>query len=219
MGDLAGAQRWAIESGCDTVDSLDSVDEFVMISYVRVLDAIGRHRDRDWLLAGLRERTLDLGRVTSRLEIDLLIAQAAATDGRTDEAVDRLLPALAVGERAGHIRLFLDEGRRLGPLFARAERALDGGDDQPTPGFVARLRALLAGEQSSPTAGDSPAPNGGLIEPLVLIADGRSNQAIADALYLSIGSVKTHSSHVYGKLGVRGRTEAIARARELGLLA
>jgi LuxR family maltose regulon positive regulatory protein len=54
---------------------------------------------------------------------------------------------------------------------------------------------------------------------LKLIGDGRSNQAIADTLYLSIGSVKTHSSHVYGKLGVRGRTEAIARARALGLLA
>ena len=53
---------------------------------------------------------------------------------------------------------------------------------------------------------------------LALIADGRTNQAIADELYLSLGSVKTHSSHVYGKLGVRGRTEAIARARALGLL-
>jgi LuxR family maltose regulon positive regulatory protein len=226
MGDLAGAQRWAIESGCDSVDSLESVDEFVMITYVRVLDAIGRHRERDWILTGLRERTVELGRVTSRLEIDLLLAQAAAADGKMDEAVDRLLPALRVGESAGHIRLFLDEGRRLGPLLARAERALDGGEDQPTAGFVARLRALLAAEPPQPAADDRPNANGGLIEPLTprerevleLIADGRSNQAIADALYLSIGSVKTHSSHVYGKLGVRGRTEAIARARELGLL-
>jgi LuxR family maltose regulon positive regulatory protein len=92
---------------------------------------------------------------------------------------------------------------------------------------VARLRALLAAEQPAPAGDDGLTINGGLIEPLTprerevlaLIADGHSNQAIADALYLSIGSVKTHSSHVYGKLGVRGRTEAIARARELGLLA
>ena len=51
-----------------------------------------------------------------------------------------------------------------------------------------------------------------------LIAEGYSNQAIADELFLSLGSVKTHSSHLYGKLGVRGRTEAIARARALGLV-
>jgi len=51
-----------------------------------------------------------------------------------------------------------------------------------------------------------------------LIAAGRSNQAIASELFLSVGSVKTHSSHLYGKLGVRGRTEAVARARALGLL-
>jgi LuxR family maltose regulon positive regulatory protein len=224
-GEISCAQRWATESGCDSIDSLESVDEFVLITYIRVLDAIGRERERDWLLKGLRERTVTLGRVTSRIEIDLLIAQAAAAAGRMDEAVDRLLPALLVGESAGHIRLFLDEGPRLGPLLARAERAIDGGDDQPTPGFVARLRSLLAAEQ--PVASGAPVANGGLIEPLTprerevlkLIGDGRSNQAIADTLYLSIGSVKTHSSHVYGKLGVRGRTEAIARARALGLLA
>ncbi len=226
-GDVAGAQRWASESGCDAVDSLESSDEFVMITYVRVLDAIGRDRDRDWLLTALRERAVSLGRVTSRIELDLLIAQVAASAGRTDEAIERLLPALSTGEQAGHIRLFLDEGRRIGPLLARVERIIDGGEDQPTTGFVARLRALLAAETPAIADDESEASgSGGLIEPLTprerevlqLIADGHSNQAIADALYLSVGSVKAHSSHLYGKLGVRGRTEAVARARSIGLL-
>jgi LuxR family maltose regulon positive regulatory protein len=50
------------------------------------------------------------------------------------------------------------------------------------------------------------------------IAAGRSNQEIAEALVFSIGTVKWYTSQIYGKLGVKSRTQAIACARELGLL-
>ncbi len=56
------------------------------------------------------------------------------------------------------------------------------------------------------------------IEVLLLIAEGLSNQAIAEELVVSLSTVKKHSSSVYGKLGVRSRTQAITRAQELGLL-
>jgi predicted ATPase/DNA-binding NarL/FixJ family response regulator/Tfp pilus assembly protein PilF len=65
-----------------------------------------------------------------------------------------------------------------------------------------------------------------LIEPLTpreadvlgLIAAGLSNQDIADRLIVSIGTVKTYTHHIYGKLGVSSRTQAILRARALGLV-
>ncbi len=56
------------------------------------------------------------------------------------------------------------------------------------------------------------------LEVLDLISRGLSNQDIADKLFISLGTVKWHTSNIYGKLGVRGRTRALARARELGLL-
>jgi ATP/maltotriose-dependent transcriptional regulator MalT len=104
------------------------------------------------------------------------------------------------------------------------ERSLDPESRAPSITYVAQLRRLLA--QERPHDGEAEIASDGLIEPLtprerevlLLIAEGRTNQAIANELFLSIGSVKTHSSHVYGKLGVRGRTEAIARARSLGML-
>ena len=56
------------------------------------------------------------------------------------------------------------------------------------------------------------------IEVLRLIAAGRSNQEIARELYVAVSTVKTHINNIYGKLGVGSRTQALARARELGLL-
>ena len=224
MGNVRAAQTWAIESQCDLQDSINTQDELVMITYARVLDALGRTQERDMLLDQLHFRAAGMGRVTSRIELDILIALAAYAGGDAEGAIARLIPALRAGEDAGHVRLFLDEGARIGPLLARVERALTGRTDEPSAGFVSSLRQLLADEQASEQTVAIEATS--LIEPLTprerevlqLIAAGRSNQAIASELFLSVGSVKTHSSHLYGKLGVRGRTEAVARARALGLL-
>jgi LuxR family maltose regulon positive regulatory protein len=57
------------------------------------------------------------------------------------------------------------------------------------------------------------------LEVLRLIASGASNQAIAATLVISIGTVKSHINHILGKLSASNRTEAVSRARELGLFA
>jgi LuxR family maltose regulon positive regulatory protein len=54
---------------------------------------------------------------------------------------------------------------------------------------------------------------------LRLIAQGCSNQEISEQLFISLHTVKTHASHINSKLGVERRTQAVARAKELGLLA
>ena len=79
----------------------------------------------------------------------------------------------------------------------------------------------------SPSTAASPADMSALVEPLTdqelevlgLIAQGLTNQQTADELVISVGTVKFYTSQIYGKLGVNSRTQAVARARELGLLA
>ncbi|HNP72632.1 MAG TPA: response regulator transcription factor, partial [Kouleothrix sp.] len=79
---------------------------------------------------------------------------------------------------------------------------------------------------AGPEPRDAARRAGALAEPLTpreleilrRVAAGQSNQQIADALVLSVGTVKTHLHHLYGKLDARDRTHAAARARELGLL-
>jgi LuxR family transcriptional regulator, maltose regulon positive regulatory protein len=57
------------------------------------------------------------------------------------------------------------------------------------------------------------------LEVLCLLALGLSNQEIAEALTLVVGTVKAHNHHIFAKLGVSNRVQAMARARELNLLA
>jgi ATP/maltotriose-dependent transcriptional regulator MalT len=72
----------------------------------------------------------------------------------------------------------------------------------------------------------SPSKPEPLVEPLTgreaevlrLLTAGLSNQQIAERLYLSEGTVKTHTHNLYGKLGVQSRTRAIARAKDLNLI-
>ena len=56
------------------------------------------------------------------------------------------------------------------------------------------------------------------LEVLHLIANGLTNQAIAETLVVALGTVKAHTASIYAKLDVHNRTQAVARARELGLL-
>ncbi|MCB0125651.1 MAG: DNA-binding response regulator, partial [Caldilineaceae bacterium] len=56
------------------------------------------------------------------------------------------------------------------------------------------------------------------IEVLQLIADGMTNQEVANALVLTVSTVKVHTRNIYGKLGVRSRTQAVAKARTFGVV-
>jgi ATP/maltotriose-dependent transcriptional regulator MalT len=92
---------------------------------------------------------------------------------------------------------------------------------------LASLLAASASVAAQPVAQPPGIPDqGGLIEPLSdrelqilrLLAQGYTNQQIADALTVVVGTVKAHNHHIFGKLGVANRVQALARARELELI-
>jgi LuxR family maltose regulon positive regulatory protein len=154
-----------------------------------------------------------------------LVFQALALQARGDtpQAMATLERALSLGEPGGFIRVFIDEGE---PLAALLRQAAPRGI---TPYYVAKLLAAFEDETKAPY-GRPPSHEAGevagLIEPLSerelevlrLIAAGLSNCEIADQLVVAISTVKTHINHIYRKLDVSKRTQAVARARELNLL-
>jgi LuxR family maltose regulon positive regulatory protein len=127
-----------------------------------------------------------------------------------------------LAEPEGYVRVFVDEGA---PMAALLQSAASRGI---APYYVRKLLAALSEsrhETRNRPAGDLQPTMSDLIEPLSgrelevlqLMADGLSNREIADELVLAVGTVKAHIHNIYGKLGVRSRTQAIARARDLNL--
>ena len=141
-----------------------------------------------------------------------------------------LAGALTLACPPGYVRVFADEGPPMAALLGRliaAQRAGSGFSGfSPAAasvplGYLARLRSAFGAEPAAPHAAAVP----GLIDPLTsrelevlqMLAAGKSNQAIAAQLVVTLNTVKKHVSHLLGKLGAANRTEAVTRARELGL--
>ncbi len=155
-----------------------------------------------------------------RLKVMVLQALALQAHGDKDQAVELLCDALALAEPGGFIRLFVDEGRPMAHLLSAAA-ALGR-----MPDYIGKLLAVCKAEEQKSEATSYQPPAQPLIEPLShrelevlhLIAQGLSNQEISERLVLALETVKGHNKKIFGKLQVQRRTEAVARARELGLL-
>jgi ATP/maltotriose-dependent transcriptional regulator MalT len=158
-----------------------------------------------------------------RLKVMVLQALALQAHGETVKAVNVLVEVLGLAEPAGFVRSFLDEGIPMTRLLSAAVTTGTMAD------YVGRLLSVVdAGhpksEHISPRRSAEPQV-GPPIEPLStrelevlrLISQGLSNRQIAQQLFLALDTVKGHNRKIFGKLQVQRRTEAVARARQLGL--
>jgi LuxR family maltose regulon positive regulatory protein len=155
-----------------------------------------------------------------RLKVMILQAVALHAHGEKDKAMQTLVDALARAEPEGFIRIFVDEGEPMAELLKRMKS--EGGR------LTVYIDKLLSAFEKQTTAHPSSFMRSvhPLIEPLSqrelevlqLIAQGLSNDEIGKRLFLALDTVKGHNRRIYDKLQVQRRTEAVARARELGLL-
>ncbi|MFL6276877.1 MAG: LuxR C-terminal-related transcriptional regulator, partial [Blastocatellia bacterium] len=175
------------------------------------------------VLEPLRQQAEAKGWEDERLWVMVLQSVAYDVQGEKDKALQLLGDALALAEPGGFVRLFVDAGAPMAHLLSEA--AARG----VMPDYVGKLLAVFEAEKrkSEEETSLSPAsPVQPLIEPLSrrelevlrLIAQGLSNREISEQLFLALITVKGHNQRIFGKLQVRNRTEAVARARELGLL-
>jgi LuxR family maltose regulon positive regulatory protein len=212
-GDLPAARRWVERVGL----SLDKEPEALGIEsclvYGRLLLAEGRLAEaRRWQsrVVGLVE-----GNGMYRWLISIRIQQALAAEREGDKSAARkhLTRAVEAAAPEDYVRAFLDEDPQTLVLLQDVRQA--------APAFVDRLLNYARDAQLEKRAASQP-----LVEPLSerelevlsLIAAGLSNREIADRLVIAVGTVKRHINNVYGKLDVHSRTQAVAQARELGLI-
>jgi LuxR family maltose regulon positive regulatory protein len=222
--DVATAMHWAEQVTEDADASL--FYPFLRLTPVRLLLAQNEKAAAAEQLEALYETAVGAGWQFGVVEVRTLQALAAPTPA---VALSFLADALALAQPEGYVRTFLDKGE---PMAALLREAASQGI---TPDYVAKLLAAIDAEEQRGRGAEvqrlSPAPlhpsTPALVEPLSerelkvlrLLADGLTNQEIAQALYVSVNTVKTHLKTIYGKLGVHNRREAIAQAKKLGLVA
>ena len=225
QGRLREAFTWVREQGLSVDEDLSYLREFEHLTLARVLIAQYRRDGIDHSIGGalqLLNRLLkaaeDGGRAGSAIEILILQALAHEAQGDIPSALMPLKQALALAAPQKYVRIFVAEGTPMAHLLyeALAENI-----------EATYTRSLLAAfPDKEPHKIDAQKGQAELIEPLSerelevlqLIAEGLTNQEIADRLYLSLHTIKIHARNVYAKLGVKNRTQATAKGKALGLL-
>jgi LuxR family transcriptional regulator, maltose regulon positive regulatory protein len=163
----------------------------------------------------------DKGWADERLKVMVLQAVALQAHGDKDQAVHLLGGALALAVPGSFIRLFVDEGPPMAHLLSIASAS------GMLPDYTGKLLAILkADAQKREHTSALLPPTQRMFEPLSprelevlhLMAAGLSNQEMCERLFLALSTVKGHNRTIFGKLQVQRRTEAVARARELGLV-
>jgi LuxR family maltose regulon positive regulatory protein len=236
QGNLEASVHWADEHLLADADTrrappgsnyLHAAQEMIL---ARIWLAESKYTQALDLLARLSREAEATGRMGHVLEILVLTALTYQAQGNTGLALTVLAEAISHARSEGYIRLFVDEGESMAALLyrLREQQRRQG----PTPYLDTVLAAFPQEGRRDvylPPRQDAlrpSAPQQGLLDPLSerelevlhLVAQGAPNQEIADRLVITVDTVKRHVSNILGKLEVSNRTQAVARARSLGLL-
>lgn len=240
QGDLAAAARWAQECVFADDDELGYVQRLTL---VRLRLAQSHTNSGGQFLDEASARLAQLlpaveARGWTRYSIEILVLQALVCQGQANQAsaLTALERALLLAEAEGYVRVFVDAGAPMAKLVMQVARGASAvaayaakllvafpDDDKETRWQGDKINAV---HDQTVTLSPPHPVTPSLVEPLSqrelevlrLIADGHSNQAIADRLVVAVSTVKRHINNLYGKLDVQSRTQALVRARELRLL-
>jgi LuxR family maltose regulon positive regulatory protein len=199
------------------------------VAQVRMLLAQHMPAEALALLEPLLGRAEQQERWSHVIEMKILQSLAHTLGHEDQEALTILAQAVHLAEPAGYIRAFVDEGAAMATLLSRLR------DQEHKQGLTPYLDTLLAAfspgsATHKPSRGLAPSRGHLMEQPLIdplsereldvlhLMARGDSNQEIADRLVITLDTVKRHVTHIFEKLGVHNRVQAVAKARALGLL-
>jgi LuxR family maltose regulon positive regulatory protein len=217
-GDIEDAEIWARNLGLAIDDDIGYDSRYRYQNYARLLLARGDYSQALSIVNRLLKVVDEVGAKIFGIIYKILQAVILQKLKVPEKALIALESALSLGHSEGYVRAILDEGEPVAHLLYQAAQA----------GIYTEYCQKLLDEFSvqAPVMVAGPDGTEGLVESLsdreveVLkhIANGLTNQEIAQELILSLYTIKSHARNIYSKLGVKNRTEAVARARLLGLL-
>jgi LuxR family maltose regulon positive regulatory protein len=207
MGDVATAERW-VEQTPEEVDA-HSLYRYIGLTRVRLQLAQGKKAAARDLLEDLLVQATKAGWGYATVAIRALKVIAAETE---QEAIDLLKEAIKLSQPEGFVRTYVEAGRSLIPLLKEVARK------GVMPNYVGQVLSAYDDRIKKATLPLVEPLSERELEVLRLVAAGLSNREIAEELVISIGTAKSHVHNICGKLGVRNRTEAAMRAKELNIV-
>jgi LuxR family maltose regulon positive regulatory protein len=234
-GDVEAVSRWLEESGLDGEVSLYLREEdgsepvpynrllrYMLVARVRMAE--DRPDEALRVLRPLRQMVEGAGWTLYTVRLLILESLALHSQDNIPEAMKPLARVLALCEPEGIVSLFVEEGAPMAELLRHA--ASRGISPEYASSLLARLEAELGRTTPTPDLPEPPRQIQPLIEPLTereldvlrLLASPLSTAEIADRLYISVSTVRSHTKNIYAKLHVHRRWDAAERARELKLI-
>jgi LuxR family maltose regulon positive regulatory protein len=221
-GDLNAALQWAKERKLSADNKLDNLREVEYLALAHILITQKQLDDADGLLQRLIQSAKAGDRVYLLVEMRLWRALLFQAKQDRAAALSELKLALSLAEPGGLIMVFVSKGQPVAELLEKMVEVKKRDHDDTQAGFsLSYAKRIL-----SVVKAGIPRKIEGLIDPiserelevLYLMEAGLSNREIAEKLFISLNTVKTHTKHIHSKLNVNSRTKAIARAKELKLL-
>lgn len=216
-GDLKTVAEWA-----DTVQRTDDYrlhPELYCFTLARIYLALGKFAEAEKILAGNPSPNGAGNQLSRNLEYMLMQAISMAGMQRLQQRLELVEQCLAMAKHEGYIRVFLNYGKSVRDLLAAYCRS-------EAPKHLLFANKILTAAASASRANAVNDQMSGMLEPLTerelevlqYLADGKTNQQIADQLIVARGTIKAHAASIFRKLDAANRTEAVTRARQLGIL-
>lgn len=215
--DLASADRWIkLHRMQEAVPRMyPHLRDMAMLALLQA-ELLSGQRNPEDLYTEILNLRLDLEfreRTSALLEATILSAFALEAAGKSNQSAQALNQALTLGAQCGYVRTIVDEGPSLFALIKKYRAKLDAPATYAT--FITQLMEPAEAPPATRSANSLPLTRREL-DILALLADGLSNQEIADNRVLTLNTVKKHVANILAKLGVANRTQAVMLAKQNG---